>query len=276
MADPLYAYWHGATFSNDGKTVVFTDEWGGGTGARCRANDDLKWGGNSIYDIVDGKLVFRSYYKIPPVQTTEENCVSHIPSLVPVPGRDIFVQAWYQGGASLVDFSDSAKPVEIGFYDRGPIHTALVLGGLWSTYWYNGETYGSEIFRGLDVWRLAPTAQMTQNEINAAREVQVDRLNVQHQDEITWEPSFAVVRSFVDQLVRAEDIDAKTLRQVNKFVDRADAIQPRPPDGRGEGPAARDRRSARRRRVRRAPRRAAGSGELLAVTKVGEAGLAVS
>jgi hypothetical protein len=222
VADPLYAYWHGATFSNDGKTVVFTDEWGGGTGARCRANDDLKWGGNSIYDIVDGKLVFRSYYKIPPVQTTEENCVSHIPSLVPVPGRDIFVQAWYQGGASLVDFSDSAKPVEIGFYDRGPIHTSLVLGGLWSTYWYNGETYGSEIFRGLDVWRLTPTAQMTQNEITAAREVQVDRLNVQHQDEITWEPSFAVVRSFVDQLVRAEDIDAKTLRQVNKFVDRAD------------------------------------------------------
>jgi hypothetical protein len=222
VADPLYAYWHGATFSNDGKTVVFTDEWGGGTGARCRANDDLKWGGNSIYDIVDGKLVFRSYYKIPPVQTTEENCVSHIPSLVPVPGRDIFVQAWYQGGASLVDFSDSTHPVEIGFYDRGPIHTSLVLGGLWSTYWYNGETYGSEIFRGLDVWRLTPTAQMTQNEINAAREVQVDRLNVQHQDEIAWEPSFAVVRSFVDQLVRGEDIDAKTLRQVNKFVDRAE------------------------------------------------------
>ncbi len=222
VADPLYAYWHGATFSNDGKTVVFTDEWGGGTGARCRAGDDLKWGGNSIYDIVDGKLQFRSYYKIPPVQTTEENCVSHIPSLVPVPGRDIFVQAWYQGGASLVDFSDSAHPVEIGFYDRGPIHTSLVLGGLWSTYWYNGETYGSEIFRGLDVWRLAPTAQMTQNEINAAREVQVERLNVQHQDEITWDPSFAVVRSFVDQLVRGEDIDAKTLRQVNKFVDRAE------------------------------------------------------
>jgi len=222
VADPLYAYWHGATFSNDGKTVVFTDEWGGGTSARCRTNDDLKWGGNSIYDIVDGKLVFRSYYKIPPVQTTAENCVSHIPSLVPVPGRDIFVQAWYQGGASLVDFSDSAHPVEIGFYDRGPIHTSLVLGGLWSTYWYNGETYGSEIFRGFDVWRLTPTAQMSQNEINAAREVQVDRLNVQHQDEITWEPSFAVVRSYVDQLVRGEDIDAKTLRQVNRFVDRAE------------------------------------------------------
>jgi hypothetical protein len=223
VADPLYAYWHGATFSNDGKTVVFTDEWGGGTSARCRATDQLSWGGNSIYDIVDGKLEFRSYYKIPIVQTNQENCVSHIPSLIPVPGRDIFVQAWYQGGASVVDFTDSSHPVEIGFYDRGPISsTSLVLGGLWSTYWYNGATYGSEIARGLDVYGLTPTAQLSQNEIAAAREVQVDRLNVQHQDRITWEPSFAVVRSFVDQLVRADDIDAETLAQVNKFVDRAE------------------------------------------------------
>jgi hypothetical protein len=223
VADPLYAYWHGATFSNDGKTVVFTDEWGGGTSARCRATDQLSWGGNSIYDIVDGKLEFRSYYKIPIVQTNQENCVSHIPSLIPVPGRDIFVQAWYQGGASVVDFTDSSHPVEIGFYDRGPISpTSLVLGGLWSTYWYNGATYGSEIARGFDVYGLTPTAQMSQNEIAAAREVQVNRLNVQHQDRITWEPSFAVVRSFVDQLVRADDIDAETLAQVNKFVDRAE------------------------------------------------------
>jgi hypothetical protein len=234
VADPLYAYWHGATFSNDGKTVVFTDEWGGGTNPRCRATDQLSWGGNSIYDIVDGKLKFRSYYKIPPVQTTEENCVSHIPSLVPVPGRDIFVQAWYQGGASLVDFSDSAHPVEIGFYDRGPIHpSALVLGGLWSTYWYNGETYGSEIARGLDVYALTPTAQLSQNEITAAREVQVDRLNVQHQDRIEWTPSFAVVRSFVDQLMRAGAIDAKTLEKVNTFVDRAERF-----DDRGQRSAA--------------------------------------
>jgi hypothetical protein len=223
VADPLYAYWHGATFSNDGKTVVFTDEWGGGTSARCRATDQLSWGGNSIYDIVDGKLEFRSYYKIPIVQTNQENCVSHIPSLIPVPGRDIFVQAWYQGGASVVDFTDSSHPVEIGCYDRGPISsTSLVLGGLWSTYWYNGATYGSEIARGLDVYGLTPTAQLSQNEIAAAREVQVDRLNVQHQDRITWEPSFAVVRSFVDQLVRADDIDAETLAQVNKFVGRAE------------------------------------------------------
>jgi hypothetical protein len=223
VADPLFAYWHGATFSNDGKTVVFTDEWGGGTSARCRATDQLSWGANAIYDIVDGKLQFRSYYKIPMVQTAQENCVSHIPSLIPVPGRDIFVQAWYQGGASVVDFSDSANPVEIGFYDRGPISpTALVLGGLWSTYWYNGETYGSEIARGFDVYGLTPTAQLSSNEIAAAREVQVDRLNVQHQDRLTWTPSFAVVRSFVDQLVRADDIDDKTLAKANKFIDRAE------------------------------------------------------
>jgi hypothetical protein len=228
VADPLYAYWHGATFSNDGKTVVFTDEWGGGTSARCRATDQLSWGGNSIYDIVDGKLEFRSYYKIPIVQTTQENCVSHIPSLIPVPGRDIFVQAWYQGGASVVDFTDSSHPVEIGFYDRGPISSGpLVLGGLWSTYWYNGETYGSEIARGFDVYGLTPTAQLSQNEIDAAREVRIERLNVQRQDRVTWTPSFAVVRSFVDQLVRADDIDAKTLAKVNKFIDRAEGFSTR-------------------------------------------------
>jgi hypothetical protein len=236
VADPIYAYWHGATFSNDGKTVVFTDEWGGGTSARCRATDQLSWGGNSIYDIVDGKLVFRSYYKIPPVQTLQENCVSHIPSLVPVPGRDIFIQAWYQGGASLVDFSDSSNPVEIGYYDRGPISSAsLVLGGLWSTYWYNGATFGSEIARGFDVFGLTPTDELSENEIEAAQEVQVGRLNVQHQDELEWEPSFAVVRSFVDQGVRAEDIDAKTLEKITKFVDRAERFSER-----GQTDAAKD------------------------------------
>jgi len=223
VADPLYAYWHGATFSNDGKTVVFTDEWGGGTQPRCRATDQLSWGGNSVYDIRRGKLVFRSYYKIPPVQTNQENCVSHLPSLVPVPGRDVMIQAWYQGGASLIDFSDSRNPVEIGYYDRGPISsTALVLGGLWSTYWYNGATYGSEIARGFDVWDLTPTDQLSENEIEAAPEVQVDRLNVQHQDKLDWEPSFAVVRSFIDQLERSGDLDGRALDKVNRFVDRAE------------------------------------------------------
>jgi len=203
VADPLFAYWHGATFSNDGKTVVFTDEWGGGTAARCRATDQLNWGANAIYEIVEGKLQFRSYFKIPPAQVNQENCVSHLPSLIPVPGRDIMVQAWYQGGASLVDFTDPSKPKEIGYWDRGPISgTSLVLGGFWSTYWYNGAAYGSEIARGFDAFGLTPTDDLSANEIAAAREVTVNRFNPQRQDTITWQPSYAVVRSFRDQLVR--------------------------------------------------------------------------
>jgi hypothetical protein len=232
VADPLYAYWHGATFSNDGKLVIFTDEWGGGTTARCRTNDDLKWGGDSIYEIVDGELEFRSYYKLPVAQTLQENCVSHIPSLIPVPGRDIFVQAWYQGGASLVDFSDPSNPVEIGYFDRGPVDGTTVPpvgpvpGGFWSTYWYNGETYGSELARNFDVLGLTPTANLTENEIAAAREVQVDRLNVQRQDRFTWEPSFAVVRSFLDQAFRVEP-GSKTLRKVDDAISRAEGFADR-------------------------------------------------
>ncbi|HWN20917.1 MAG TPA: hypothetical protein VNP93_03005, partial [Gaiellaceae bacterium] len=175
--DNLFAYWHGATFSNDGTKVVFTDEWGGGTAARCRATDELSWGANAIYDIVDGQLVFRSYYKLPVAQVNQENCVSHLPSLIPVPGRDIMTQAWYQGGVSVIDFTDSANPIEIAYYDRGPISSAsLVLGGLWSTYYYNGAVYGSEIARGFDSWGLTPNAQLSENEIAAAAEVQLERL----------------------------------------------------------------------------------------------------
>ena len=234
VADPLWAYWHGATFSNDGRYVIFTDEWGGGTAPRCRATDDRKWGGDAIYEIVDGQLEFRSYYKLPVAQTNQENCVSHIPSLVPIPGREIFVQAYYQGGASLVDFEDPQNPVEIGYFDRGPVSgTSLVFGGFWSTYWYNGETYGSELHRNFDVMGLTPTANVSANEIAAAREVQWDRLNVQNQQRITWEPSFNVVRSYRDQLEREGNIDAETLRQVDKFVDRAEDYE-----GRGMSSAA--------------------------------------
>jgi hypothetical protein len=228
VADPLWAYWHGATFSNDGRYVIFTDEWGGGTAPRCRATDDLKWGGDAIYEIVGDELEFVSYYKLPVAQTNQENCVSHIPSLIPIPGRDVFVQAFYQGGASLVDFEDPENPREIGYFDRGPVSgTSLVFGGFWSTYWYNGETYGSELHRNFDVMALTPTSQISANEIAAAREVQWDRLNVQTQKEITWEPSFNVVRSYRDQLVREGNIDAKTLRQVDKFVDRAEEFSDR-------------------------------------------------
>jgi hypothetical protein len=230
VSDPNWAYWHGATFSNDGKKVIFTDEWGGGTAARCRSvgalPDQPQWGGNAIYAIENRQLVFKSYYKLPVVQTAQENCVSHLPSLVPVPGRDIITQAWYQGGASVIDFTDAENPKEIAFYDRGPIDAMnLVLGGLWSTYYYNGAVYGSEIARGFDVWGLTPNDELSANEIEAASEIQFERLTPQHQQAYEHAPSFAVVRSFRDQLERADDIDAKTLQQVDKFVDRAEKFK---------------------------------------------------
>jgi hypothetical protein len=188
VADPIFAYWHGATFSNDGTKVFFTDEWGGGTNARCRATDQLSWGANAIYEIVDRKLVFRSYYKMPAAQTNQENCVSHLPSLVPVLGRDIFIQAWYQGGASLVDFTNPSQPKEIGFFDRGPIDAQnLVLGGYWSTYWYNGAFYGSEIARGFDSFRLTPTSDLSAYEIGTAVSANKQvRFNAQTQQPLAW------------------------------------------------------------------------------------------
>ena len=153
--DPNYAYWHSATFSNDGKKVVFTDEWGGGLGARCRENDPNVWGANAIFNLENNKLSFASYYKLPSAQGDSENCVAHNGSLIPVPGRDIKVQAWYQGGISIMDFTDAEKPFEIAYFDRGPIDpNMLILGGDWSAYWYNGNIYGSEIARGLDIFEL--------------------------------------------------------------------------------------------------------------------------
>jgi hypothetical protein len=203
VSDPNFAYWHSATFNNDGTKVIFTDEWGGGTAARCRVGDQPQWGANAIFDIVDGKMEFRSYYKLPVPQTLQENCVAHNGSIVPVPGRDIMVQAWYQGGLSVLDFTDSANPKEIAFFDRGPVSaTGLVLGGLWSTYWYNGQIHGSEIARGFDTLGLLPSEHLTAAEIAAAREVTLPRFNAQHQTKITWAPSLAVARARFDQLVR--------------------------------------------------------------------------
>jgi len=160
--DKGFAYWHSATFNNDGTKVVFTDEWGGGSRPRCRVYDPKDWGANAMYDIEDRKLVFKGYYKIPAPQSDSENCVAHNGSIIPVPGRDIFAQAWYQGGLSIMDFTDSTNPVEIAYFDRGPIHKdKLVLGGYWSTYWYNGKIYGTEIARGLDVFSLTPSEHLS-------------------------------------------------------------------------------------------------------------------
>jgi hypothetical protein len=221
--DPNYAYWHSASFSNDGKKVVFTDEWGGGLGARCRANDPNKWGADAIFRLADNKLSFASYYKMPAAQGDSENCVAHNGSLVPVPGRDIEVQAWYQGGISVMDFTDADHPVEIAYFDRGPIDPKmLVLGGDWSAYWYNGHIYASEIARGLDIFELTPTQHLTQNEIDAAKAVRVAELNVQNQQKIEWPRQLVVAKAYVDQLERSQALPAERIAELRQAIQSAE------------------------------------------------------
>jgi hypothetical protein len=225
--DERFAYWHSATFNNDGTKIIFTDEWGGGARPRCRATDPLSWGADAVFDIVDGKkLRFGGYYKIPVPQTDQENCVAHNGSLIPVPGRDIMVQAWYQGGLSVFDFTDATKPTEIAFFDRGPIDAKnLVLGGYWSTYWYNGAIYGSEIARGIDVFKLKPSEFMTQNEIDAATLVRTEELNTQQQMRITWPAASPVALAYVDQLVRSRKVDGERARAIKAALDRVDGLR---------------------------------------------------
>jgi hypothetical protein len=235
VSDPNFSYWHSAQFNNDGTKVMFTDEWGGGTSARCRVTDQPEWGADALFDIVDGKMEFASYYKMPAVQTVNENCVAHNSSLIPVPNRDIYVQAWYQGGVSVVDFTDTANPVEIAFFDRGPINSPfpipdptnpnrINLGGLWSTYWYNGYVYGTEIARGFDTFALLASDHLSANEIEAASEVQLDQFNSQLMSELVAAPSFAVALANLDQVVRAGDIDAKTAVKVRQDIDKAEKL----------------------------------------------------
>ncbi|HEX2640143.1 MAG TPA: hypothetical protein VHL50_06210, partial [Pyrinomonadaceae bacterium] len=221
--DPNYSYWHSASFSNDGKKVVFTDEWGGGLGARCRANDPNVWGADSIFHLQDNKLKFASYYKMPAAQGDTENCVAHNGSLIPVPGRDILVQAWYQGGISVMDFTDANNPHEIAYFDRGPIDPKLlILGGDWSAYWYNGHIYGSEISRGLDVFDLTPTKFLTQNEIDAAKSVRVAELNVQNQQKIKWPRNLAAAKAYIDQIERAQILPADEIASLRQAVQKAE------------------------------------------------------
>ncbi len=206
VIDTGFAYWHSATFNNDGTKVIFTDEWGGGSRPRCRASDPMNWGADAIYDIVDGKLQYRSHYKMSAPQTEQENCVAHNGSLVPVPGRDIFVQAWYQGGISVMDFTDSSNPVEIAFFDRGPVdEKELILGGYWSAYWYGGRVFGTEIARGLDVLSLSPSDYLSANEIAAASYQAPDVVvNAQQQKRYEWPVVPAVALAYIDQLSRSE------------------------------------------------------------------------
>jgi hypothetical protein len=228
VADQNFAYWHSATFNNDGSKVLFTDEWGGGMAPRCQATDRPTWGADAIFTIENRKLGDRptSYFKLPAAQTKTENCVAHNGSLIPIPGRDVMVQAWYQGGLSVFDFTDPAKPVEIAFFDRGPVSdTAIFIGGFWSAYWYNGHIVGSEIARGLDVFALQPSEHLSRNEIEAAKLVKTDHFNPQLQTRITWPASFVVARAYADQLQRSSGLAPARLRAVRASLDGAEKLQ---------------------------------------------------
>ncbi|MEX1257961.1 MAG: hypothetical protein WEG36_10110 [Gemmatimonadota bacterium] len=225
VSDTNFSYWHSATFNNDGTKVIFTDEWGGGSAPRCQATDPPTWGANAVFNVVNRKLLFAGYYKLPAPQTETENCVAHNGSLVPVPGRDIKVQAWYQGGVSVFDFTDPERPFEIAYLDRGPVsETELMLGGYWSTYWYNGFIYGSEIARGLDVLRLAPGEFLTQNELDAANLVRQDEFNPQNQPHLAWPAAFPVARAYLDQLIRAEGVPTVRAEEIAAELARIEAM----------------------------------------------------
>ena len=223
VVDKGFAYWHSATFNNDGTKVIFTDEWGGGGRPRCRVYDPKDYGANAIYDIEDRKLVFKGYYKVPAPQTDFENCVAHNGSIIPVPGRDIFAQAWYQGGLSVMDFTDSENPVEIAYFDRGPIHEKkLVLGGYWSTYYYDGKIYGTEIARGLDVFALEPSDYISASEIAAAKLAdQGGIFNPQTQVSVSWPNDPLVAKAYLDQLQRGERVSADAATELGGLLDQA-------------------------------------------------------
>ena len=225
VADSNFAYWHSATFNNDGSKVLFTDEWGGGGQPKCRASDPKEWGANAIFTVEDGEMDFESYYKLPAPQTEQENCVAHNGSLIPIPGRDVMVQAWYQGGISIFDWTDPSNPVEIAFHDRGPVDPdQMQMGGSWSVYWYNGLIVSSEIARGLDIFELTPSPYLSENEIAAANTVQFEYLNAQGQPQYSWPPSFALAHAYVDQLDRSDGLSSDriaTVRQTLADAERA-------------------------------------------------------
>ncbi|MEP6990694.1 MAG: hypothetical protein ABJA80_07185 [bacterium] len=225
VADSNFSFWHSATFNNDGTKVLFSDEWGGGSQPRCRVTDNKEWGADAIFSLVDGKMAFQSYYKMPAPQTVNENCVAHNGSLIPIPGRDVMVQSWYQGGISVFDWTDAKHPREIAFFDYGPMDSSkLVDAGYWSSYWYNGYIVGSEISRGLDIFELTPSAFLSQNEIDAAKSVHFDHLNVQDQPKLVWPPTFALARAYTDQLRRDNGISGDRLAAITRDIDRAERL----------------------------------------------------
>ncbi len=208
-SDSNFSYWHSATFNNSGSKMLFSDEWGGGVQPKCRKTDPKEWGADAIFTLSGpSSMQFQSYYKMPAPQLPSENCVAHNGSLIPIPGRDVMAQAWYQGGVSVFDWTDPKHPKEIAYFDRGPLDPEkLELGGYWSTYWYNGYIYGSEITRGLDVFELQPSGFLTQNEIDAAKSVKLDYFNTQGQVKFTWPASYSLARAYLDQLERSNGLD---------------------------------------------------------------------
>ena len=225
VADSNFSYWHSATFNNDGSKVLFSDEWGGGGAPRCRATDRMEWGADAIFTIENRKMHFKSYYKMPAAQTNFENCVAHNGSLIPVPGRDIMVQSWYQGGVSVFDWTDPSHPREIAFFDRGPADsTRMASGGHWSSYWYNGYIVGSEISRGLDIFELTPSPLLTQNEIDAAKLVRLEYFNAQEQPKFTWPAQPVVAKAYVDQLERSRGLPAARIAELRSSIGNAERM----------------------------------------------------
>jgi hypothetical protein len=223
VADSNFSYWHSATFNNDGTKLLFSDEWGGGGQPKCRATDKPEWGADAIFSLTDRQLKFQSYYKMLAPQTPQENCVAHNGSLIPIPGRDVMVQAWYQGGISVFDWTDGAHPKEIAFFDRGPVDsTRMASGGSWSVYWYNGVMVSSEISRGLDIFELTPSGFISRNELDAAKTVHLDYLNTQGQRKLVWPPSFALARAYVDQLERSRGLEAARIAAVRESLAAAE------------------------------------------------------
>jgi hypothetical protein len=225
VADSNFSFWHSATFNNDGTKILFSDEWGGGAQPRCRSTDKYEWGADAIFTLRNNAMTFQSYYKMPAAQTPFENCVAHNGSLIPIPGRDVMVQAWYQGGISVFDWTDAAHPKEIAFFDRGPMDaTRLVDGGSWSAYWYNGYIVSSEISRGLDIFELLPSGLISRNEIDAARLVRLSYLNVQGQPRLVWPASFAVPRAYLDQLERSKGLAPGRIAAVRAELTRGEKL----------------------------------------------------
>lgn len=225
VSDSNFSFWHSATFSNDGSKILFTDEWGGGSAPRCRSTDKYEWGANAIFTLVNRQMEFKSYYKMPAAQTSVENCVAHNGSLIPIPGREVMVQGWYQGGISVFDWTNPSKPFEIAYFDRGPVDsTKLVSGGSWSVYWYNGVMVSSEIARGLDIFELVPSGLLSKNEIDAAKTVKFEYLNAQEQPKLVWPASFALARAYLDQLDRDHGLAGDKIASARAELDKAEKL----------------------------------------------------